>query len=211
MLYDCLKKQETRQKKENFNIWKGCQCVSVVSLTFTSFFTLQLLLRHKPNGSTLSTCERELHFKSTSFDFVFNSMVNHKYILMIKTNRRNNSYLQIRKSSERWDGGVRAVFAQWKRGLVERPISGLKCLKTMTTSTSLTTDDMWCISCGGSKEALWKLSWPHFLLHWNHHKVTPGQRAPIGRKGTDQSFILTSWLTVAAANLFLTSNNRRYN
>lgn len=43
---------------------------------------------------------------------------------------------------ERWAGGMRAVFAQWKRGLTERPILGLKCLKTMTTSTSLTTDDL---------------------------------------------------------------------
>lgn len=39
-------------------------------------------------------------------------------------------------------GGMSAVFVQWKKGLTERPILALKCLKTMTTSTSLTTDDM---------------------------------------------------------------------
>lgn len=44
------------------------------------------------------------------------------------------------------------LFAEWKEGLTERPILGLK---NMTTSTSLTTDDMWCISCGRSKEVLW--------------------------------------------------------
>lgn len=95
---------------------------------------------------------------------------------------------------ERWDGRMRAAFAQWKRGLTERPILGLKWLKTMTTSTSLTTADMWCISCGTSKEVLWKLSWPHFLSHWNHHKVTPGTRLPMSHKGTVWGFILTSWL-----------------
>lgn len=82
------------------------------------------------------------------------------------------------RDQEPWDDEMRAVFAQWKRRLTERPILGLKCLKTMTTSTSLTTDDTWCVSCGGSKEVLWKLSWPHFLLKPSSHTGAHNANGP---------------------------------
>lgn len=145
-------------EKRDFHFWRSCCCFCRLVYPLQS---LQSVWRHKPNGSTFSKCEFLPLFSLKPHGQIIPPLIS------------LDSYSRIRKRErERWDGGMRAVFAQWKRGLRQRPILGLKCLKTMTTSTSPTTDDMWCISCGRSKEALWKLSWPHFLLHWNHGEVT---------------------------------------
>lgn len=45
---------------------------------------------------------------------------------LLSDENENNSYLQITKR-KRWDDGMSAAFA--RRGLAERPILGLKCLK----------------------------------------------------------------------------------
>lgn len=131
------------------------------------------------------------------------------YVVTVEAIKKAVVVYRSERQRERWDGGMRAVFAQWKSGLTERPISGRKCLKTMTTSTSLIKDDTWCLSGGRSEEVLWKLGWPHFLLQWNHHRVTPAPRAPVGHKGTDWGFFLTPWLSLASANLCLKSNHQR--
>lgn len=105
---------------------------------------------------------------------------------------KSNSHLQIRKN--KGDGRVGWEQCWFMKAGINREASFRdKMPKNHDDVTTLvTTDDMWCVSCGRSEEVLWKLSRPHFLYHWNQTEITTGPRVPNNHIGTAWGFILGS-------------------
>lgn len=161
------------------------EAASVSGVSFTLFMLFSLLHVMCNRGEPLAN-HATFHISLTSF----------------KRWKRKHSYLQITKR-KRWDDGMSAAFG--RRGLAERPILGLKCLKPwqrqqpwpqMTCDAFPVANLRRCFGCSADLISCWG---------WNHLKVTSG---PMGHKEKEWRFAVTSWLILASANPSLKSNDR---